>query len=77
MNQHLDNEQRHPPKAADFVRKYLYAIFLIISLIVLSAFWGFSSRSNALLREQLLDQGRAFFEEMVLIRAWAAKHGGV
>jgi len=65
------------PKSSDFVRKYLTGIFLIIGLILLSVFWGFSYRSNALIKVQLLKQGQAFFEEVVITREWAAKHGGV
>ena len=64
-------------KSSDFVRKYLAGIFLIIGLILLSVFWGFSYRSNALIKVQLLRQGQAFFEEVVITREWAAKHGGV
>lgn len=64
-------------RSSDFVRKYLTGIFLMIGLIVLSVFWGFSYRSNALIKGQLLKQGQAFFEEVVVTREWAAKHGGV
>lgn len=65
------------PRSSDFVRKYLTGIFLVISLIVLSVFWGFSYRSNALIKGQLLKQAQAFFEEIIITREWAAKHGGV
>lgn len=65
------------PKNSDFVRRYLTGIFLMITLILLSVFWGFSYRSNALIKGQLLKQGQAFFSEMLIIREWAAKHGGV
>lgn len=68
--------QKHP-KSSDFVRKYLTGIFLMIGLIVLSVFWGFSYRSNALIKGQLLKQGQAFFSEVVITREWAARHGGV
>lgn len=60
-----------------FVSKYLTGIFLIICLIVLSIFWGFSYKAASLIREQLHYQGQAFFEEVVLTRKWAADHGGV
>jgi hypothetical protein len=40
-------------------------------------FWGFSYRSNALIKGQLLKQGQAFFGEVVITREWAARHGGV
>lgn len=66
-----------PPRSSDFVQKYLTFIFLMIGLIVLSVFWGFSYRSNALIKGQLLKQGQAFFGEVVVTREWAAQHGGV
>lgn len=71
------NETVILPRSSDFVSKYLTGIFLIIGLIVLSVFWGFSYRSNALIKGQLHRQGQAFFEEVVITREWAAKHGGV
>jgi len=77
MNDNLETNQPQLPKSSDFVRKYLTGIFLMLSLIVLSVFWGFSYRSNALIKAQLLKQGQAFFGEVVITRAWSAKHGGV
>lgn len=77
MNHSLENNLPQLPKSSDFVRKYLTGIFLMIGLIVLSVFWGFSYRSNALIEGQLLKQGQAFFGEVVITREWAAKHGGV
>jgi diguanylate cyclase (GGDEF)-like protein len=72
-----ENPTATPSRGSDFVRKYLTGIFLIIGLIVLSVFWGFSYRSNALIRGQLLKQAQAFFAEVVITREWSAKHGGV
>lgn len=60
-----------------FVRKYLTGIFLIFCLIVLSVFWGFSYKSSDLIKNQLHQQGTAFFQEIVIAREWAANHGGV
>ena len=77
MKKNLDSNQAQHPKSSDFVRKYLTGIFLVIGLIILSVFWGFSYRSNALIKAQLLKQGQAFFEEVVITREWSAKHGGV
>ena len=59
------------------VRKYLTGISLVICLIVLSVFWGFSYKSGLLITEQLHREGNAFFQEIVLNREWAANHGGV
>lgn len=72
-----ENPAAAPSRGSDFVKKYLTGIFLIIGLIVLSVFWGFSYRSNALIRGQLLKQAKSFFEEVVITREWSAKHGGV
>lgn len=71
------NGRQLHPKSSDFVRKYLTGIFLIMGLFVLSVFWGFNHRSNALIKAQLLKQGQAFFGEVLITREWAAKHGGV
>lgn len=63
--------------SSSFVRKYLTGIFLVICLIVLSVFWGFSYKTGTLIKDQLRRQGHAFFQEIVLTREWAANHGGV
>jgi len=60
-----------------FVRKYLTGILLVICLIIVSIFWGFNYKASILIRQQLLQQGRAFFQEVVLTREWIANHGGV
>jgi diguanylate cyclase (GGDEF)-like protein len=60
-----------------FVRRYLRVIFLFICLPVLAAFMGFSYKSTALIKGQMLKQGRAFFKEIILTRQWASDHGGV
>jgi diguanylate cyclase (GGDEF)-like protein len=62
---------------ASFVKKYLASIGLLICLVILSVFWGFYFRSTELIENQLLYQGQAFFQEIVLTRQWAAQHNGV
>lgn len=59
------------------VKKYLIGICLVIALIILSVFWGFHLRSEELFRQQLINNGRAFFEEIVVTRLWLASHQGV
>lgn len=66
-----------PFSSVNFVKKYLTSIFLIICLIVLSVFLGFNYKANSLIKEQMLNQGQAFFQEVVLTRQWIAQHGGV
>ena len=62
---------------ADFAKKYLASIGLLICLVVLSVFWGFYYRSTELIEKQLLHQGQSFFQEIVLTRQWVAQHDGV
>ena len=62
---------------ANFVKKYLTSIGLLICLVVVSVFWGFYYRSTELIETQLLHQGQSFFQEVVLTRQWAANHNGV
>lgn len=59
------------------VRKYLTGMFLVLCLIILSVFLGFSYKASALIKEQLYRQCHAFFQEVVLTREWAANQGGV
>ena len=44
MDQDISKNETSSSKSSSFVRKYLTVIFLIIGLIVLSVFWGFSYR---------------------------------
>jgi diguanylate cyclase (GGDEF)-like protein len=62
---------------ARFVRKYMIGIFLVIGLIILSVFLGFSYKSTALIESQLLQEGRAFFRQIELTREWIDHHDGV
>lgn len=77
MNQDKFTTTASLSRSSSFVRKYLTGIFLIIGLIVLSVFWGFNYRLSSLIKEQLRQQGQAFFQEIVLTREWAVNHGGV
>lgn len=58
------------------VRKYLIGICLVINLIILSVFMGFYLRTDALFHQQMVNSGRAFFEEIVVTRKWMALHQG-
>lgn len=77
MNRILDNNFETSPQSSYYIRKYLWGIFLIVSLLVFSVFWGFSYRSSTLIKDQLLKQGQSFFDEIIVTREWAANHGGV
>lgn len=60
-----------------YARRYLVAIVLFVALIIVSIFWGFNFRSNEFFREQLLNEGRSLFQQIVITRSWMAQHGGV
>ena len=59
------------------VIRYLTGVGLFICLLMICVFWAFFQRSAELIRQQMLNQGRAFFEEILLTRQWMASHGGV
>ncbi len=60
-----------------FVRKYLTGIFLVVCLVVLSVFLGFSYKSTSLIEDRLLQEGQAFFRQIELTREWIDNHDGV
>jgi len=69
-----------PAPASDssrFVRRYVGIISLISSILIIAIFWGFYSRVNNLIHDQLLHEARAFFEEIVQTRHWIISQQGV
>ncbi len=60
-----------------FVRKYLTGIFLVLCLVVLSVFLGFSYKSTSLIQDRLLQEGQAFFRQIDLTREWIDSHDGI
>jgi len=65
------------PPSSQAVRKYLIGICIIVALITVSVFLGFQIRSENQFRKQMMDNGRAFFEEIVVTRLWLSSHQGV
>ncbi|HPR52455.1 MAG TPA: diguanylate cyclase [Deltaproteobacteria bacterium] len=63
--------------SASLAWRYLGIICLVISLVVIFVFWYFIDRVNTLIEDQLVAQGRAAFQEVVIMREWVAQHGGV
>ncbi|MDH3973080.1 MAG: diguanylate cyclase [Deltaproteobacteria bacterium] len=59
------------------VKNHLKVISLTFLFILLLIFGGYYYRCENLIKEQLLNQARAFFQEIVLTRDWIANHGGV
>jgi diguanylate cyclase (GGDEF)-like protein len=60
-----------------YVQKHLTVIAIIFCITILGLFFGFNSRANFLIEEQLLKQARAYFQEITLMRQWIANHGGI
>jgi diguanylate cyclase (GGDEF)-like protein len=57
--------------------RYLGAIAIMIALIVSSSYLGFAYRTDALLNSLLLEEARAFDQQLRLVRSWAREHGGL
>jgi diguanylate cyclase (GGDEF)-like protein len=71
-------ETQAPAKSnAEFVRRYLRLISLIVAVLIIAIFWGFNYRYTRLIKEHLTHEARAFFQEIVQTRQWIIKQGGV
>jgi diguanylate cyclase (GGDEF)-like protein len=57
--------------------RYLGAIAIMIALIVSSSYLGFAYRTDALLNSLLLEEARAFDQQLRLVRNWSREHGGI
>lgn len=60
-----------------FVKRYVGIISVVISLLIIAIFWGFNLRHTNLIRDNLLHEARAFFQEIVKTRHWIIKQDGV
>ena len=74
-----DAVQAAPNSASSqFVKRYVGIISLVSSLLIMAIFWGFYSRIDHLINDQLLHEARAFFQEIVQTRHWIInQQGGV
>lgn len=57
-------------------RAYAWML-LVLSLILTGIFTLFALQTNQVLQEQLIERGRSFIQEIVLVRKWVARHDGV
>ncbi|MBU0483664.1 MAG: diguanylate cyclase [Proteobacteria bacterium] len=67
----------HHLSGSKFVKKYVGIISVVICLVILSVFWGFHARNSRLIKDNLLHEGRAFFQELVLTRQWIIQNNGI
>ncbi len=63
--------------SVSFTRKYIAATTVISSLLVVLVFWEFNQHSTRLLKNQLIHEARAFFQEIVQTRRWIIRNQGV
>ena len=63
--------------SSGFVKKYIGAISLITIILIIVIFWGFYTRHTNLLKEQMVHESRAFFQEIVQTRQWIIDQEGV
>jgi diguanylate cyclase (GGDEF)-like protein len=62
---------------AEFVKRYMGLISLIITVLIIAIFWGFNHRYTRLIKDQLAHEARAFFQEIVQTRHWVIAQAGV
>ncbi len=59
------------------IKQFIFTLTFAVCLVVLALFWFFHHKTSNLLEKQLLEEARAFFQQIVLTRQWIAKHSGV
>jgi diguanylate cyclase (GGDEF)-like protein len=64
-------------KKLNFVRNFLVIALVTITIVIGAVFINFHFKAEALTHDILLQQGRALFSEIVMIRRWVSQHGGV
>ncbi len=60
-----------------FAKKFLILAIIVITFVVTSIFVSFHLRTEKLTEDILLQQGRALFSQIILLRGWISQHGGV
>ncbi|MBB5022722.1 c-type heme family protein [Desulfurispira natronophila] len=61
----------------DLIRKYVIYLYSFIGLILFGVFIFFGLQLNQSAKEQLLDRGRAYMQEIIYVRRWVSLHGGI
>jgi signal transduction histidine kinase len=57
--------------------KIMLGVVVVISVVNVAVFYVIGRRYDALLVQNLTDTARAFYKQIVVVRAWVARHGGV
>jgi GGDEF domain-containing protein len=66
----LDREQKH-------YRSFILYTSIAVFLIILAIFAGVVVRTRQLVHDQVLEQARAHFNDILITREWSLSHGGV
>ena len=80
MSHHDSNPVNHIARIESTkrsVRKYLGIIAIFVTLVLAGVFFAVQFNVLQTLPLHLHQQARAFFGEIVTVRKWVAKHGGV
>lgn len=64
-------------KKFKFARNFLAVALVTITIVVGTVFINFHFKAEALTHDILLQQGRALFSQIIMIRRWVSQHGGV
>jgi diguanylate cyclase (GGDEF)-like protein len=73
----LQLEEQPARSNAEFVKRYVGIISLVTIFLIIVIFWGFNSRQTNLLKQQMVHEARAFFQEIVQTSHWIISQGGV
>ncbi|MBU0731094.1 MAG: diguanylate cyclase [Proteobacteria bacterium] len=65
------------PSNSTFVKKYISIILILVCCIMTATFIGFHFKTDSLIKKQLREEAKAYFQQIVLTRQWIADHGGV
>ncbi|MDZ7291575.1 MAG: DUF3365 domain-containing protein [candidate division KSB1 bacterium] len=57
--------------------KVMIGVTIVITVVNVAVFYLMGHQYEVLLRQSLTDTARAFYKQVVILRAWVAKHGGV
>jgi diguanylate cyclase (GGDEF)-like protein len=65
------------PQSLRLIRSFLLLSSTAVATVVLATFVSYHLHTERLTEEILLQQARALFDEVIVIRQWVSEHGGV
>ncbi|MBU0482039.1 MAG: diguanylate cyclase [Proteobacteria bacterium] len=73
----VEHQETKSLSSSDFVKRYVGIISIVSFVLIITIFGGFQARTQKLLKDRLLHEARAFFQEIVQTRHWIIKENGV